>query len=95
MQSNGNSLYRHSVSVLKRDLEIVARIEASKPRLGERGAKMVSDAFKAKNMAMFDALNIGDSLQQFGICAIVAKKNAKSVITTSGTKYTLLELGVA
>ena len=95
MQSNGNSLYRHGVATLKSDLAIVAHMEANRPRLGEAGAKAISDSFKSRNQARFDALQVGDSMQAFGICAVVAKKNAKSVITTSGTRYTSVELGAS
>lgn len=94
MQSNGNSLYRHGVATLKVGLAIVAQMEASRPVLGEDGAKALKGSLKSRNQARFDALKVGDSMDVFGICAVVAKKNAKSVVTTSGTKYTTFELGV-
>jgi len=80
--------------MLKQSLEIVAQMEASRHGIGEQAAKAISATFKEKMQLRFDALQTGDSLTAFGICAIVAKKNAKSVTTTSGTRYSLVELGL-
>lgn len=94
MQKNGNSLHRHGAAMLKKSLAVVAQMEASKHGIGEQAAQAISAAFKSKAQSKFDALQVGDSLQSFGICAVVAKKNAKSVTTTSGTRYSLKELGI-
>ena len=94
MQKNGNSLHRHGAAMLKQSLAVVAQMEASKHGIGEQAAQAISDTFKRKTQSRFDALQVGDSLQPFGICAVVAKKNAKSVTTTSGTRYSLVELGL-
>lgn len=49
---------------------------------------------KEQAIEMFNALRVGDSMQCFGISASVAKKNAKSVVTELGTKWTMKELGI-
>lgn len=92
-QKNGNSLHRHGTAMLRESLEIVAQIEAGKQVIGELAANTIKSEFKSAARARFDALQVGDSLQSFGICALVAKKNAKSVVTTTGSRWTLTELG--
>lgn len=94
MQKNGNSLYRHGAAMLNQSLTVVAQMEASRHGIGEQAAQAISASFKSKAQSRFDALQVGDSLQAFGVCAVVAKKNAKSVTTTSGTRYSLAELGL-
>jgi len=41
----------------------------------------------------FDALQAGDSLDHFGLAAVVAKKNRKSVVKTLGVRWTRKQLG--
>lgn len=65
--------------------------EEMRPWLSGNGQK-VRD-MRRDNRALFDALKEGDSLECFDICGTVAKKNAKSVVTTLGTRYTLKQLG--
>ena len=61
----------------------ISRVDAPKRR----------SEFKGRINGMFNALEPGDHLGDFGINAVVAKKNRYSVVTTAGNKYTVKELG--
>ena len=50
-------------------------------------------ARRAARANAFDALQVGDSLEPFGLAAVVAKKNPKSVRTTLGVTWTRQQLG--
>ena len=65
--------------------------EEMRPWLNGNGQAV--ESMHNKNRALFDALKVGDSLECFGIAGVVAKKNAKSVVTELGSRYTLKELG--
>lgn len=68
------------------------RARAERPR----GSRAEVEAMIKRSAAAFDLLEVGDSLAAFGLSAVVAKKNRKSVITTSGSRWTRYELtGVA
>lgn len=66
--------------------------EAMRPWLSGNGRAV--ESMHNKNRALFNALKVGDSLECFGIAGVVEKKNAKSVVTELGSRYTLKELGV-
>ena len=51
-------------------------------------------ARRAARANAFDALQVGDSLEPFGLAAVVAKKNPKSVRTTLGVTWTRKQMGV-
>lgn len=64
----------------------------------ERAARRQMDAQRDRRAqqefaeAVFDALREGDSLECFGVAAVVKRKNAKSVVTNMGTRWTKAEL---
>lgn len=66
--------------------------ELMRPLLNGNGQAV--KAMHKSNRELFDALKVGDSLECFGIGGVVAKKNAKSVVTELGSRYTLKELGI-
>lgn len=89
-----NSFKRmHRESMLTATAEAERRhAEEMRPWLSGNGQAV--KGMHSKNRALFDALKVGDSLECFGIEGVVAKKNAKSVVTGLGSRYSLKELGV-
>ena len=68
------------------------RIAAENVAAGNTPSDRVA-ARRAARANAFDALQVGDSLEPFGLAAVVAKKNAKSVRTTLGVTWTRKQLG--
>ena len=68
------------------------RIAAENVANGDTPAARVARRRERRANA-FDALEVGDSLEHFGLAAVVAKKNAKSVRTTLGVTWTRKQLG--
>lgn len=66
--------------------------ELMRPLLNGDGQAVKS--MRKSNRELFDALKVGDSLECFGISGVAAKKNAKSIVTGLGSRYTLKELGI-
>ena len=67
--------------------------EESRVKLDRDNAPQRRASRKEQIKKLFDALEVGSSLQFWGIDGTVAKKNKKSIVTNMGNKYTLKELG--
>lgn len=59
---------------------------------GDTPSQRVARA-KARRAELFESLKAGDSLERFGLCATVARKNRKSVTTDMGVRWTRKDLG--
>jgi hypothetical protein len=84
-----NSYYRRASAQLREAREIAASMERSERARSADGKE--PERIRARLAARaeaFDALQVGDSLELFGVCAVVGKKNRKSVVTTTGTRWT-------
>lgn len=73
--------------------ESARRSESERPKFDRSKAAEKRQQMRDNIKGIFDVLEVGDSMQALGIYATVAKKNKKSVITSTGCKYTLREIG--
>lgn len=88
-----DNIARHSDQMLKQ-----ARQETERHKR-EQAAQRKQPDFEARVRAvqearerLFDALQVGDELADFGLCGCVKKKNPKSIVTELGVRWTRDEL---
>jgi len=89
-----NSFARQAQADMAEARQVRAEQEAAQPVQAEAVETVAQrhERNRAARAERFDALQAGDSLDSFGLSATVRKKNAKSVITDSGSRWTRKEL---
>lgn len=66
--------------------------DADKKRAAQQRRQEARAARQLVQAQLFDSLQVGDNLEAFGLAAVVQKKNAKSVVTTLGVRWTRAQL---